>query len=307
MSSTSRVRNGHYTEADILAIYLKYREEKVGPFTREVGDFIAHNKRDKGATLEATAFMFSQFAFSQTYQGKQKQTLLPQGKCCWWLRHYLLTKLDLDKEKNVRKALGITKKEALKNIKSWFGEKSIYPTTIGCNDHNLLFSVANFCSRTIVSKNIFDISQVRSELAHIFKCEGIDNCEFDRFVVGTATLLNGKSVEIVPGFKANICLKVENTRHIFVDENGMATADIEPQFVKLLPDGDLRISISTDNQTSDGLVNVELSFLDTEIDTEGFFSRNIVTIDQHRIPRLNLKQEFSFETSRTLPAFIRGN
>lgn len=59
MSSIDRIKKEKYTEADILALYMKYREAGIGPFTREVGDFIAHEKRNKGATLDVTAFAFA--------------------------------------------------------------------------------------------------------------------------------------------------------------------------------------------------------------------------------------------------------
>ncbi|WP_421991022.1 hypothetical protein [Qipengyuania sp.] len=68
---------------------MKHREAKLGPFIREVGDFIAHAKRDRGATCDAMAFVFAQTAFFQTYQMDPKQSLEPNGVCGWWLRHYL--------------------------------------------------------------------------------------------------------------------------------------------------------------------------------------------------------------------------
>ncbi len=58
-----RFLEARYSDADVLALYMKYREERIGPFVREIGDFIAHKKRNRGATLDRTAYMFSQVAF----------------------------------------------------------------------------------------------------------------------------------------------------------------------------------------------------------------------------------------------------
>lgn len=303
MSSVARVQKGRYTEADILALYMKYREARIGPFTREVGDFIAHAKRNRGATLDTTAYMFSQLAFFQTYQGKRKQPLEPKGACGWWLRHYLLTKAKEAKESDLQRTVGLTKKEAQNAVKSWFQGKSVYPTIIRCSDPELLYGMAQLFSQTIVGKNVFDLDQAKEELSRIFKSEGIDQNEIERFLMGTAVLLRGKSVEIVPGFTASVSLNVGNTRHIPVDENGKETADKEPKFVRLLPDGNLKVVVSTNNQTGDGLVGISLDFLDTGIDTETYFSRSLVSCDEHGLPRLQLDQQLSFDTSAAPPIF----
>lgn len=296
MSSADRVQKGRYTEADVLALYMKYREARIGPFTREVGDFIAHAKRNRGAMLDTTVYMFAQVAFFQTYQSNRKQPLEPMGACGWWLRHYLLTKTKEAKEDDLQRAVGLTKKQAKNAVKSWFQGESVYPTVIRCGDPQLLYGMAQMFARTIIGKNVFDLAQAKAELAKMFKFEGIEQNEIERFLVGTAVLLRGKSVEIVPGFTASVRLTVGNTRHIPVDENGKETADKEPKFVRLLPDGNLKVAVSTDNQTGDGLVGVGLDFLDTGIDTETYFTRSLVTFDEHHIPRLQLDQQLSFDT-----------
>ena len=101
MSSVERIRAGKYTEADVHVLYMKYREKRFHPFIREVGDFLAHNKRDRGATLDTTAFMFGQLAFFQMYQGTNKQPIETNGPCGWWLRHYLLSKTKITNGKTI--------------------------------------------------------------------------------------------------------------------------------------------------------------------------------------------------------------
>lgn len=303
MSSVERIREGRYTEADVLAVYMKHREAEVGPFTREVGDFIAHNKRDRGATLDSTAYAFAQLAFFQTYQSGSKRPLEPNGVCGWWLRHYLLTKTKDATEDDLRRISGRTKKQVKNAIKSWFPEKSVYPTVIKCGDPQLLYSLVTTYCQTIVGRPVFELTQAKAELELIFKSEGIERHEIERFLVGTAVLLKGKSVEIVPGFTAEIRLLVENARYIPVDERGKKTADKEPKFVRMLPDGNLKVAVTTNNQTGDGLVAVGLDFLDTQTDTESYFARSLVTNDMHHIPRLQLDQPLGFDTGRLSPTY----
>jgi len=301
MSSGERLKKGQYTDADILALYTKYREAGIGPFIREVGDFIAHSKRDRGATLDTTAYMFAQLAFFQTYQGEPKQPLKPKGKCGWWLRHYLLTKAKEANEGELQNAVSLTKKQVKNIIKSWFPDKKIYSTRINCNDPRILFDLASLFCRTIVGKNVFDLAQAKSEITKIFDKEGIDHEEMERFLIGTAILLTGKSVEIVSGFTANIDLGVGTARHIPFEKEGEATDSTKPQYGIMLPDGNLKISVLADNDTGDGLVSVGLDFLDTEIDTEKYFSREFITINEHRIPRLNLDRQLSFDSTANPP------
>lgn len=298
MASGGRIKKNAYTDADVLAIYMKYRESGIGPFTREVGDFIAHTKRDRGATLETTAYMFSQLAFFQTYQSDKKQPLEPKGKCGWWLRHYLMTKIKGAKEEDINKAVKLTKKQAKNAIKSWFPDKLAYPTEIKCNDPNTLYALASLFCRVLEGKNVFDIGQARSELFRIFDAEGIDRSEFDRFIVGTAVLLKDKSVEIVPGFTAKVELRIGTLRHKAVDHEDKSS-DIK--YVIILPDGDLKIGVVTNNNTGDGLVSVALDFLDTGIDTEKYFSRSLVDLNEHRMMQLRLSGSLSFDTTRTFP------
>lgn len=298
MSSGARIKAGRYTDADVLAIYMKHRESGIGPFVREVGDFIAHSKRDRGATLDTTAYMFAQVAFFQTYQGTNKQPLEPTGKCGWWLRHYFLSKVKDATEADLGKACGLTKKQAKNAIKSWFPDKLVYPTEIRCNDPSLLYRLASHFSQMLVGKNVFDLAQAKLELLKIFDAEGINHEELDRFIVGTATLLIGKSVEIVPGFIASIKVNVGTRRNVKIDHPDN-TDDM--WYSVTLPDGDLKIMVSTDNKTGDGLVSVALDFLDTGIDTETYFCRSLVELDEYKMAQLRLDRTLSFDTSQERP------
>ncbi|MGE6699689.1 hypothetical protein ACQKH5_18670 [Hyphomonas sp. NPDC076900] len=303
MSSVERIKQGRYTEADVLALYMKYREAGIGPFIREVGDFIAHSKRDRGATLDTTAYMFAQLAFFQTYQSDRKRPLEAKGVCGWWLRHYLLTKANEATDRDIHLATGFTKRRAKNAIKSWFPEKSVYPTVIKCGDPALLHRLAEVFCRTINGKPVFDRAGAKLELETMFGHEGIKKNEIDRFLVGTSILLKDKSVEIVPGFSAHIRLSVDKERYIPVDEYGNETDDKKAKFVRPLPHGNLKIAVSTRNQTGDDLIDVGLDFLDTAVDTEAYFSRSLVSLDTHRLPRLNLDQQLSFDTNVLPPVY----
>ena len=80
LSYISRLKHGRYTESDVAQFYIQARFDH-GPFIREVGDFIAHPRRDKGLSFDAIIGVYSQLAFFQRYQGKVALPLDPVGSC----------------------------------------------------------------------------------------------------------------------------------------------------------------------------------------------------------------------------------
>lgn len=204
-------------------------------------------------------------------------------------------------EAEIKQAAGITRKQATNAIKSWFPDKSAYPTNIKCNDPQILLQLANHFCQILDGTAVFHLDQVRAELRKIFATEGIDYGEMDRFIVGTATVLHGRAVEIVPGFIAHVAAQVTKRRHIRIDhpDNNELM-----YWSHTLPDGDLSIGVHTENNTGDGLVPVALSFLDTNVDTEAYFCRSLVELDQYKQARLRLSGSLTFDTTRDLPVTV---
>ncbi|WP_306094874.1 hypothetical protein [Qipengyuania flava] len=137
--------------------------------------------------------------------------------------------------------------------------RSIYPTEIHCCEPSLLYKLATFFSREIV-ETPFNFSQEKRENASMLKIEGINLTDIDRFLVGAAVLLNGRSVEIVPRVKADLSLNVQNSRTIPQDHSGNTGGDHET--AHLLLNGNLSVLVSVSNQREDGLVGVASDFID---------------------------------------------
>lgn len=154
--------------------------------------------------------------------------------------------------------------------------------------------MANLFCGCMVIKLAFKVVQLEKELKKIFNEEGISRDEIARFLVGTVILLVGKSVEIVPGFTATVKLSIEPSAHDVKSKDGAET-----NYVKMSPDGILKVNIITVNNTGDGLVSIALDFLDTEIDTEKYFSRDLIT--HGRFPRFNLDKQLSFDSTSVPP------
>ena len=294
MREVYRIRKARYTDSDVVSFYMKYRERGIGPFIREVGDFIAHERRDRGLTLEATAFTFSQLAFFQTYQSDKSVSLDPFGSCGWWLKTYLLGKLKESSAGDILKETGLSKKAARAEIESWFPSREPYPTTIECRNLSAFFGLTSLFGRYIRGTSVFTTEGVKKELLEAFKLEDIERKELPHFLVATAVILAGRSCEIVPGFKVNISVAVDQPRHLQLDD--IPTPEGATwKYVRLLPDGNLKVSVATQNNTGDGLVGVGLEFLNTGVDTETYVDRRLITVDQHGHRQLNLDRPLAFE------------
>lgn len=289
-----RFLEARYSDADVLALYMKYREEGIGPFVREVGDFIAHAKRNRGATLDRTVYMFSQVAFFQKYQGKDKVPLDFFGECAWWLKPWFLGKIESEPMSVLKQISGFGKKDLVKEVATWFEGRDVFPTNLVCKNPNLFYALAQRFSGKISGQEVFSARQVRKEVADILKREGIPQSEIEPVIVATAVLLQKKSAEIVSGFSASVSLSIHPQRSERVSGIEMPS-DATWHYVRMLPDGNLKISVSTANKTGDGLVSVGLDFLDTGVDTEKYFCRSLVGVDDHGVPRLNLSGNLTFE------------
>lgn len=290
---------GRYTDADVLALYMKYRESGIGPFVREVGDFIAHAKRDRGATLDKTTFMFSQLAFFQQYQGKNKKPLDFFGDCPWWLKRWLVGNIEIEPQSILKSITGLKKDELKKEVATWFEGNQAYPTEITCKNPRLFFDLATRFSGRIIGQDVFSAASARREISTVLKQEDIPQTEVEPIIVATTVLLQGKTTEIVKGFSARIQLS-NAPRRSSVITNIVFQKNPHAQRVRILPDGNLKISVITQNNTDDGLVPIGLDFLDAGIDTEKYFCRSLIEIDAYGFPKLNLATNIALIDKRVV-------
>lgn len=297
-----RFQQKRYTESDVRSLYIDFREKEVHPFVREVGDFIAHSHRDKGATLDQTAYMFSQLAFFQKYQGTGAVALSCHGECGWWLKCWLLGKVEDEPMSILKRISGLGKKDLRKKIASWFPERQAYPTTISCDSPVLFYALANQFSSKIRGKSVFEPKAARTGVRKLLQAAGISKEEIEPVLVATGVILNGRSIEIVPGFTATVKLTVDPQR-----SERLYDREIPPganwHYARSLPDGNLKVSVSTENRTGDGFASVGLDLIDTNIDTEKYFCRNLITTNQHGFPTLDLVSALVFERSSSPMVF----
>ncbi len=155
-----------------------------------------------------------------------------------------------------------------------------------------------FFSRLIGGPAAFTAEHAKKELRGAFRTFGIPIEIVDDFMIATAVVLNGLIVELAHGVTAKISIHVSKTRHTRVEGGDLNLLKHGGYLAIHHPDGPLEISIATISPKEHGLVDIGITLLDTEVDTEPYFDRSLVELEHPSILRLKLERELQFEASR---------
>lgn len=297
LSYISRLQSGRYTDSDVAQFYIQSRFDH-GSFIREVGDFVAHPRRDKGLSFDAVIGVYSQFAFFQRYQSNTACPLDPVGACEWWLRPYFERKLESYSGSDFKKNLKMSKAELKAEIASWFPDGGRFPTTLHARNPYKFFDIANFFCRSIGGLAAFTSENAKKEIRGAFRTLNIPHQIVDEFMIATAIVLNNLKVELTCGVTATISIGVSKTRHTRIEGGDPELLKHGGYLAIHHPDGPLEISIATSSPKEHGLVDIGITLLDTEVDTEPFFDRSLVEFEHPSIPKLKLDRQLQFEASR---------
>lgn len=299
LSFIARIKRGNYTESDVSQFYIQARSDH-GPFIREVGDFIAHPRRDKGASFNYVIGVYSQFAFFQRYQSRSNTAsgINPAGPCEWWMKPYFERKLESYSSTELLKHLGKNKAALKAEILSWFPPKEKFPLSIHARNPFDLFDIAHFFSGSLGGPAVFMADQTKKELRIAFKAYDISHHIVDDFLVATAIILNGKTVELACGVTATLSIRVSTDRKAKIEPAPPELRSMGEFAAIYQPDGPLEVLISTTTPKDHGLVDIGLTLLNTEIDTERYFDRSLVEVETINSRALNLKVPLQFEAFR---------
>lgn len=298
MAYLTRLNSGNYTDSDIKAFYIEKRFD-FGPFIREVGDFIAHPIRDKGNSFDAVIGVYSQVAFFQKYQGTDREALEFTGDCEWWLKPYLERKVEYYSPAKLKKNLNMSKVELKRKINSWFPSREPFPKKIEAPNPFEFYDVVNFFSGLIGVNAAFQAGKVKKELKEAFKSSGLNSANVDDFLIGTATILNGRKVELAEGVAAVVSIGVNKQRHTRVAGGNPELLASGGYLAVTHPDGPLEITIHTESPKAHNLVDISITLLDTEIDTEPYFDRSLIHYQHPEFPQLDLNKSLQFVSSAT--------
>lgn len=294
-----RISQGTYTESDAARFFVEARFEN-GPFIREVGDFVAHPTRDRGRSFGSAIALYSQVSFFQRFQSTKKTSPPLHGPCDWWLRPYLMHKLNKQKQSNLTKKFKLSKAELRERIASWFPAQGAYPVEISVLDPFLYEDLLNEFSKVLQIEPAFKINDVQRELKRAMKKYSLPTSNIEPLIVATCILLNGKTVELFSGISAQIRLSISKQK----SQTWIVEREGKPfPCTKIFADGEISLSLSTSGSNKFGLVDVGSSFLETNISTAAYFDRNLVTEQSDNTEIFDLSENLSFDSSKEFPVF----
>ncbi|WP_154667333.1 hypothetical protein [Niveispirillum irakense] len=271
MAYLTRIKNGNYTDSDVGQFYIKERFNH-GPFIREIGDFIAHPKRDKGGSFNTIINAYSQFAFAQVYQlgseSKKQKPLNHNGACEWWMKPYFESKIEEYSSSDLLKEIGMSKTTVKAEILSWFAKKDKFPTEINAKNVSRFYRIASLFCRTISIRPAFTIEDAYSELLFSFKKLGIKNEICEEFIVATAVVINNLEIELHSSVTAKISIDASRLHCSRISNcNNTGKADFF--------DRSLIISIITNSQMRDELLDIRIDLIDTKINILKYFNESL--------------------------------
>lgn len=301
----ARIRSGIYTDSDVALFYVTERYN-YGPFIREIGDFIAHPMRDKGQCFEVSIYTYSQIRMFDLYSGRpaildvknrgRTATLEANGDCEWWVKPYFLGKAERSNNKELKRELGMSKAKLIEEVKSWFPSKEQFPTKIHSRDEAKFKAIKSYFGRILDLTGAFKASNVRTEVLSAFSQLGIDSSFYEQFILGTATAINGKSIEVPGLIEGDIELVLSSTAPR--KERGPIRIDSASGTLStgIGVDGQLSIYIG---MRSPDIPRLTQSFplLDTEINTKDYFETPLEFILPPETTRRRLTGCLEFHSS----------
>jgi hypothetical protein len=147
----------------------------------------------------------------------------------------------------------------------------------------------------------FSTKDAISELKRCMKDAGLAKFPIDDFLVATAVLLNGRKIDLPFGVTAEISISVTSPRHTRVQGGDQSLLEGGGYMAVFHPDGPLGIFISISPPKDKKHAGVVIKILNTEVDTEMYFSRELVVYPQPQAPALDLKRDLEFSSLKKPP------
>lgn len=199
MGFLNRIRSGKFTDSDVAVFYIFMRDEGE-PFCREMGNFVAHPHREKpgGSAFDGATGQLAQLAFYKEFEidgGK----LCEFGTCQWWMKPFILARIDASGVRDLKKEFGKTPSQLKKQVNGWFIGNEKFPTRVEPANPYEYIELVQYLGKAIQFNNVFSFAKVARELKRAFKKFEIPNSVLNDFLVATAVLLNHSRVDFLGG------------------------------------------------------------------------------------------------------------
>lgn len=293
-ASLGRVRDRKFTEADVRTIIIEMRELS-GPLIREVGDLIAHPKRDRGVTFSYLIHCLSRMTMFVKYQGTDKIPIPSDGTCDWWLQDYLLAQADDFEDREIKRALSVKRKQIKREIKSYFPPTQ-FPQQLAKPNDQRFWEIVALLTTKIVSKPAFPHETIAKEIKSLLENLGIEASAdlVDDFVVCICLLFHRSSFDLPHGSKGNCELGLEPHEPEPFVRDGEESAILTPH-------GDFQVNAIADIAHGDKPIRVAFPLITTRLSSERYVSDALVQTGEQGFRYINLKGDLQFVRSEDKP------
>lgn len=295
-SVVERIRNGTYNDGDCQAYLVGKRDSAVG-FAREVGDFIAHPKRNRGTTYDLATRIISQCAFFYFFRSDNpinKPFLGSIGPCPWWFKPWLISQLDMFSDHDMNSTLGYSRKQLKKKVKSWFDDPNDkYPEWVQCVDESFFFRVVTKLSTLLGGKAVFSIEEAWQSIKNLFESDGI-NSSIEDFMVCIAVVLSKTEVELPKEARGAVDLSV--TPYCCWPAEPKQKENLGRKMFFTSPFGTLQAVVTVTSHELPFSIGTVL--IDFEIDTRSYFDNNTSKVDEHGRVVFDTTKELAFDARR---------
>lgn len=208
LSSAKRIEQHRFTEADVKAVIIEVREKGFDSPIKEIGDLIAHPKKDRGDSRDHLIMCYAQVAKFTKYQSNHKENFPNDGSCDWWLKPLLKGQIDNFKDKDIRKTLGKNKKYIKKELRSYFPDNEQFPTELVKGPDRRFFEIINKMFSIIKSSppSVFEYGRLRNGITKLLESLSInsDKSLIDNLIVCICIIFH-KSEFLLPHGETGFC------------------------------------------------------------------------------------------------------
>lgn len=285
-----RIIDGSVTASDLNILFLQTRDERFGSFIRDMGDLIAHPNKDKGPIIERLIYHRAQVELlgNKLERINGSEIIFKDGSCEWWLRHYMLARIE-ESQNEILLKHGIIKSEQIKIVKNQFPhKKNEFQEKIKPPLDQRFFEMLKTFSSLISKEGPFSESDAHADISRLINFLDIEytqklSCDFLMCM-----MVNIHNAEFLfpNGEKVSLRLHVERTPAPGVEQKDW-------EFWS--PHGDIQL-ISTSYVESENGRNVGISmpFFKTEIRSEDYLHNDLITSGPHGTHSFDLAKDIEY-------------
>lgn len=292
-SIRGRIIDATVTESDFQILFLQTREKKIGPFIREMGDLIAHPEKDRGPILDRLIYHKAQVDLlaNKLERLKKPEIIGPDGRCAWWLRHYMLTRWK-ESHKEVFQKHKIVKSKQEKIIKRQFPSKSrLFPANIKEPLDRRFVDMLQTFSSLINTEGPFTEDDAYRDIKNLLDFLNLDQDELliQDILMSMLVCVHNAEYSFPNGEKVKLRLHIE--RMPTTEETSIESAFTPHGHVSLICTNPVVGEHGQETQMA-------FAFFKSKINTEDYLHDDLLTKDENGRPYFDLNRDLEFRPER---------